>query len=177
MSGQFCYCGKEIIGRKRKYCSDQCRNRIHSGNISAYIESLEPCGDEQEGSLPTLPDDYVGAWLGPDDLRRRNRELAPLGKRICSIHQGAALPLTEEHFPYVGNSQRWFSNKCKACFYAERALHKRKRYQTDPTHAERVRELQRGSYQRLRPKKLQYKHEYTLRKRRASFARILGATA
>ena len=69
---------------------------------------------DENTSMP--PEGYEGRWHTPAELRRVNKELAKVGRRICRKHQGAALPLDDEHFYRI---RGYFDTRCKACHKAE----------------------------------------------------------
>lgn len=96
----------------------------------ARTKKVDPLDTE-----PLPPDGYQGRWYKPDELRRVNKELAKHGRRICTAHQSAALPLDDEHFYRTRGRYR---NICKVCDKrAQSACHK-KRYQTDAAYRQRV---------------------------------------
>jgi hypothetical protein len=128
MSERFCFCGAPVPAGRSKYCSAACSRWIHNRNIATEIE----VDDEDEG-LPTLPHDYVGAWLTPDELRVRNAALERLGKRICRTHQSSALPLDAQHFkPRTGSRSGTFETECRACLRKRESKRKHEKYHSDP---------------------------------------------
>lgn len=127
-----------------------------------------------EEDLPTLPDNYVGAWLTKSQLKARNKELAKLGKRICKTHQGAALPLDAEHFRYADDTHKWFMQECRRCELDGHAKFQREKYVRD----EKYRTEQRSravQWAAKNPKKHSEKVQRSKRKqRREKFAQIIG---
>lgn len=128
-------------------------------------------------SLP--PDDYEGVWFQPDELRQRNKELFNYGRRICRVHQGAALPLTTENFVLMKTGK--FEYECKRCRNARLLKNARHRLQYDPQYLEHRREIQRRTYYRHRERYLQNRREYDAQRRaqakRDGFTRALGAAS
>jgi hypothetical protein len=112
--------------------------------------------------LPDLPDDYVGAWLEPQELRKRNQELMALGRRICRTHQGAALPLNDQNFYYAKRSTGRFDTECKKCAHKRTVRSRKYRYLVDEAY--RLSESERKS-------------DWYRRKRIARIKEILGVAA
>ena len=176
-----CFCGNEITGQRRKFCSDECWAWYRTHNIASWKKPEALADDERDLALPMLPDDYVGAWLEPSDLRKRNKELLALGRRICRTHQGAALPLTEENFYYANRTHTRFETECKTCHLLRMSANWRTKVETDPDFLARRREQNLRSY-RKHIIKARERKRLSLRvkrqsQRREKFARILGAVS
>lgn len=121
-------------------------------------------------NLPSIPDigETIGLWMEPKELRKRNRELATYGRRICRTHQGRALPLTEEYFYYANRSTGQFQTECVLCF-RERDRHlKANRYARDAEFREHLLDQQRRSVERKR-----YNLEYKRRRKCLRLTAIL----
>lgn len=95
-------------------------------------------------NLPAPPDGYEGRWYSPRELRRVNRELARLGRRICRTHQGAALPLDDDHF--YRNGEGFFDTECKDCKKARMVRNKRERWHRDEAFRLKMLDLKRADY-------------------------------
>lgn len=172
MSERFCYCGAPLPKGRSKFCSEECRYRMNHNNLSAP----KPDDDAVEG-YENMPEHFVGAWMTPEELRKRNRELRPLGKRICRTHQGAALPLTEAHFYYANRAKGQFSTECRECQNKRCLDNRMRRCHTDPVYAARFlastnrwRNANRDRYASVARARRQ-------RRKREQFARVLGAAS
>jgi hypothetical protein len=115
----------------------------------------------------------VGAWLTPKELRRRNRELAKYGRRICRTHQGAALPLDSEHFYYANRAIGQFDTECKHCFKARDKRNKLERYHADPQWRARFLAKNEARRQRRRSEYLAQRADYRRRKKAERLAAVL----
>lgn len=148
MNVKACLVCSAPVGKGRsKYCSAECSEWMHRHNIAA-LEAFQP----EENPLPD-------GWMDKKTLRRRNRELHQYGRRICRTHQGAALPLTEEHFYYARKDIGQFDTECKTCVKERDRLNKMKRYHSDPKYRRIV--LERAERFRLKH------HDRILAQRRA----------
>lgn len=136
------------------------------------MTDADPIPSRFEGDDVVLPDDYVGAWLTKAELKARNRELAKHGRRICTKHQGAALPLDILHFSFNKKRDR-FSPECRVCERARRrATAHRNRYIA--AHVEAQREHMRKYYAANRERIRRQQDEYRRQRRRQQFAQIIG---
>lgn len=119
------------------------------------------------------PPDYGdGKWYTPEELRRVNKELAKVGRRICRTHQGAALPLTSEHFHYSNKAHGWLDTECKACQHERSRRRKLQRYHADPDYVSRLLEGQHQSITRREARRKRHAQE-----RKQRFAAVLEERA
>lgn len=113
-------------------------------------------------------------------LRRQNRELAALGWRICTAHQGAPLPLTAEYFYPHPACLGGLETICKACRKARTVRRARERYQTDADYRQRRKQAQRLDRKRHRAARLarqrRYMRTYRQRRKQARFTAVLVRT-
>lgn len=72
--------------------------------------------------------------LSKRELKALNEYLAPLGKRICTKHQGHPLPLDVEHF-YVLKCGGYLK-ECKDCVIARTVARSKARYHDDPAYVQ-----------------------------------------
>lgn len=176
MSEKVCYCGNPVPKGKSKYCSDECRIRLYNRNLGKRVIDE----DETPPGYENMPEGFVGAWLTPDELKQRNKELERYGRRICTDHQGAALPLDAEHFYYRSKAEGTFRHDCKVCTRKS----ERERYyvrRADPDTVARIRELARTRarrYRRMSPERREAarlaRKERHLRRKYEQVARVLG---
>ena len=130
---------------------------------------------DENTSMP--PEGYEGRWHTPAELRRVNKELAKVGRRICRTHQSHALPLTPRYFWRVRKNSFRFSTECKKCAAERSARTKRERMQRDPEYHQRVLEQARESNYRNWKKRSEQKKEYHARRKRERLAAVLEERA
>lgn len=118
-----------------------------------------------------------GEWLDPNILRRLNKELAKVGRRICRTHQGHPLPLTSRYFWRVRKNSFRFSTECKKCAAERTARTKRERMKRDQEYHERVLEQARESNYRNMKKRSDQKKEYHAQQKRERLAAVLQERA
>lgn len=179
MSEKVCYCGAPVPKGRSKYCSEACMKRIYNGSFQLDNED-EAAGDD----LPAPPENAVGAWMTPKELRKRNRELRKLGKRICRTHQGAALPLDEQHFYYASRQEMRFDTECKCCHRRRQVRNQYERYHSDPEFRRRLidRHVSRRKHLRtVNPVVRERENAQTRRRyyvnKRQQLARVLGVAS
>lgn len=122
--------------------------------------------------------DDAPAEMTPKQLRKRNKELAPLGKRICRAHQGAALPLTEEYFYRHPTCLGGLETICKMCRNARVVERARERYRT----SKRFRNQRKKAQQLDRERHIEARREanarrmqdYRQRRKRVRFVTVLA---
>lgn len=124
-------------------------------------------------SEPVPPAGYEGKWMTAQKLRRVNKELARVGRRICRTHQGAALPLTDRYFWRVRKDSHRFATECKRCAADRTARTKRERMQRDPEYHERVLAQSRESNYRNWKKRSDQKKAHHAAKKRERLAAIM----
>lgn len=121
-------CGEPVARSRRKFCSAACaafkRRGIH---------------DEEKQII----------YLSKRELRARNHELEQYGRRICRVHQGAALPLTEEYFHFHKGHQA-FEFECKKCSSARKIAWTKARAEKDEAYRQQILAIQRTRRRRVR---------------------------
>lgn len=149
-------CGNPLPYHRSRYCSDECSQKMNSGNLG--ICALDDV------------DDAPGQFT-PQELRAKNRELRAYGRRICRTHQGAALPLDDEHFYRANHGQ--FDTECKDCQKKRTVRYARERYQADVSFVEKRSEYAKRDQAKHRAKRLKAKREWKRREKAKRFAAVL----
>ena len=81
--------------------------------------------------------------LTPRQVRKLNKTYTPVGLRVCRVHQGHPLPLTDDYFYRIGAGNPRFETICKACKNAAKRERKYERYHHEPGYAEHIRQVQK----------------------------------
>lgn len=134
-------------------------------------------GVDVDALYANMPDEFVGAWLTPKDLRARNKELEKHGRRICRTHQSAALPLTEKYFYYENRATGQFKNECRICQNKRDLENRTRRYHNDPMFAAKFLARTRRWYWNNRERQFTLRRVRHLRRKREQFARVLGVAS
>lgn len=116
------------------------------------------------------------ALLSRLEVRRRNRELMRVGLRLCRVHQGEPLPMTDAYFYRSATCVCGYEGICKRCKNARMVARSRERYASDPDYRAHRADLRRRDRARhldaRRAANARRQRAYRERKRTARHARV-----